>query len=390
MPGVRSVRAVAESLRGTLTDIRRDLHSHPEPAFGEVRTAAMVAERLKGLDLEVRTEVAKTGVVGLLRGKRRGRTIALRGDMDALPLDEANEVPYRSTQRGIMHACGHDGHVAILLGAAMVLSRLRPRLRGNVKFLFQPAEETIAGARGMIRDGAMRQPQVDAVLGMHVWPDMPMGVIGLKPGPVMAAADHFSIKVRGEGGHGAKPHLTRDPLVPAHHIYQALQTIRRNIDPLSPYVLSVCSFHGGATYNVVPSDAQIQGTLRTLDDAVRAGVKKRIRQIVKGVGSTFGVTCRATFDIGCPLVANDAALVKIVTAAAKRVGAPTSDVPTSMGSEDFAFFLEHAPGAYLRLGTQRGGTTRTLHNNTFNFDEAVLPKGAAVMAQSALGYLNAS
>ena len=383
----KSVKAMAQELKSTLVAMRRDLHMYPELGFQEFRTGAKVASLLTELGVDVRTKVGKTGVVGLLRGSRRGKTVALRADMDALPIQEANDAPYRSRNAGVMHACGHDAHTAMLLGAATILSRIKSRVRGSVKFFFQPAEEIISGAPAMIRDGALERPKPGAIFGVHVTPDMPFGAVGVTPGARMAATNHFRITVSGQGGHGAHPSDTRDPLVAAHQIYQAVQTLRREVYSFEPYVISICSFHGGTTYNIIPHDAEIRGTLRTFKDKVRRQLQRRLRDIVKGAAETFRADARLFFDVGCPSLVNDEALCALAHSAAKRLRMPIRDKDPTMGGEDFAYYAERIPGAFIRIGTQRGKKPRIGHSNTFDIDENVLPLGAAVYAQCALEYL---
>ena len=376
----------APGLARRLVELRRDFHRHPETAFKEVRTSGKVADVLGELGMAVRTGVGRTGVVGLLRGKGR-RTLALRADMDALPIDEANDVPYRSSVKGVMHACGHDANTAMLLGAAMLLAPMRDRLKGNVKFLFQPAEEIISGAKAMIGDGALARPKPNAFLAVHLVPGLPFGSVGLRAGPMMAASDNFRITIVGRGGHGASPHKTVDPLAAATHLAASFNTIRRNVDGFEQYVLSLCAIRGGRTYNIIPQSAEMMGTLRTFKASVRTQIVRRMRAILKGAEETFGVTCRLAFEVTCPVLNQDAGIVKMVESAAVALKMPTTEAPVTMGSEDFACFLERGPGAIIRLGTQRTKQARVLHNDRFTFDERILPKGAALVAQCAVAYL---
>ena len=387
MARAQDIRKMAAGLEKALTEIRRDLHQHPETAFNETRTAGKVAAILGELGLKVTPKVGKTGVVGLLRGGKSRRTVALRADMDALPVEEANRVPYCSRNKGVMHACGHDGHTTMLLGAAMLLTELKSRIRGNVKFLFQPAEETISGAPAMIRDGALDAPKVQAIVGVHLTPDLPMGKVGLRAGPMMASANHFRITLTGSGGHGAAPHKTRDPLVAANAIYEACTTIRRNIDAFEPFVLSVCSIQAGTIYNIIPQDAVLLGTLRVFSKEMFAQIRTRLRKVLRGVALTHGIKCRLSFDVSSPVVVNDAKVIELVRGAAKDIGLATGEAEMSMGGEDFAYFLERVPGAFVRLGTSKARNEPVLHSNRFDFDEAVLPLGSALMAQYALRYL---
>jgi amidohydrolase len=337
--------------------------------------------------VEVKTGVGKTGVVGLLRGKGARKTVALRADMDALPLQEANDVPYRSRNAGVMHACGHDGHTAMLLGAAFILSRMRGELPGNVKFLFQPAEEIVSGASRMIEDGALASPKADAIFAAHVAADKPFGAIALREGPVLAAADHFRIVVTGRGGHASSPDHTRDPLVPANQIYQELATVRRMADAFQPCVISICSFQTGVSYNVIPHSVEMRGTLRTFDLKTRTRVMGRMTRLVKQTAAAYSVEGRLFWDISCPVLVNDASASGIVKTAAAALGRPFRLDKMYMGSEDFAFYLAHAPGAFFWVGTRRGRTAKEPHSNRFDFDERVLPIGAAMLVQCAQTFL---
>ena len=385
----RDVHAIAKRIAPRLTEIRRDLHMHPEIAFKEERTSSAVAAILDELDIEVRTGVGRTGVVGILHGARRGKVVALRADMDALPLEEANRVAYRSRNAGVMHACGHDGHVAMALGAAMILRERRERLRGAVVFIFQPAEEIVSGARAMIRAGVLEWAKPDAIIGAHLKPDAPFGSVGLRNGLMMAAADHFRITVKGKGGHGARPHQANDPILAANEIYAACRTIRRNIDPVRRFVLSICAFNAGTAGNVIPDTAVMLGTLRTFDADVRRKIKRRLAAILKGTGSTFGVECGIRYEYGTPVVVNDTRMVDVVRAAASDLGAESVDAELTMTGEDFACFQERIPGVFFRFGTQHGRSVRSLHSTRFDFDERILPIGAALLAQSALRFLGA-
>jgi len=378
---------MASALKGRLTRIRRDLHAHPELAFHEERTARCVAEMLRAAGVEVKTGVGGTGVVGLLRGKGARRTVALRADMDALPLQEANDAPYRSRNAGVMHACGHDGHTAMLLGAAFMLARMRGELLGNVKFLFQPAEEIVSGAPTMVEDGALASPKVDAIFGAHVAADVPFGTIALREGPTMAGADHFRIVVTGRGGHASSPDRTMDPLVPANQIYQELATVRRMANPFQPCVISICSFQTGVSYNVIPQSVEMRGTLRTFQRKTRVRVMSRMALVVRQTAAAYSVQGRLFWDVRCPILANDAAASRIVKAAAAAIGRPVVLDKKTMGSEDFSFYLAHAPGAFFQVGTRRGRTAKVHHSNRFDFDERALPIGAAMLAQCAQTFL---
>lgn len=378
----------AVALQPSLTSIRRELHRFPELAFQERETCRRIVCRLRELGMEVRAPVAKTGVVGMLRGGQRGRTIALRADMDALRIQETNRVPYRSANDGVMHACGHDGHMAMVLGAAMVLSGMRNALRGQVKFLFQPAEETVSGARRMIRAGVLKNPDVDRILGIHLQPALPSGSVGLRAGPVLAAAHHFAIRISGRGGHGATPHLTKDPLVAANLIYQAFQSISRTCNPIHPHVLSICSIQGGTSFNVIPDQVRMQGTLRALHAETLETMIRRMRAIVRAIGTACQVGCDIRTIQRTPLVVNAPEVIQHATYAAQQLGMPVVEADAAMVSEDFAWYQQVVPGAFIWLGIGRKASS-PLHSSRFDFDERILPAGAALLAACALDFLQA-
>ncbi len=390
------LREEAEAMRDRLVAVRRDLHQHPELAFQEARTAAIVANRLRELGYEVQTGVGRTGVVGVLEGGRpigRPLTLLLRFDMDALPIQEAVDVPFKSQHDGKMHACGHDAHTAIGLGVAELLARHRPWWGGVAKFVFQPAEEIVAGALAMIRDGALENPKPDRVLSMHVWATEEVGIIGMTDGPTLAASGAYRIAVRGRGAHGASPHLGADPVVAAAHIITALQTIiSRNVDPLDQGVVTVGSIHGGTAPNIIPDLVEMQGTIRAFRDDVMQLLRERIRQIAENVAQALGVAVDVTFsEAGTPATVNDPAMAQIVRQTAIELfGAERvrSDYRT-MGAEDCAFFLQAAPGAYVFIGAgnKAKGMTEPHHSPRFQIDEDVLPMSAALLTASAMRML---
>ncbi len=374
----------AKRIQSRLIEIRRDIHQHPELAFEERRTGALVADVLDELGIEFEKGVGRTGVVGLLRGSKRGRTVALRADMDALPMQERNEAPYRSRYDGKMHACGHDGHTAMILGAAMILSELRHRLRGQVKLIFQPAEETINGAKAMIRAGVMTQPKVNAIFGIHMDSDAPYGHVGLRSGPVMAAVRHFRVTLHGKGGHGARPHCTHDPITAATAICEGFRALRQRVDAFNPLVISVCAVNAGTTYNIIPETAEIRGTVRGFDESMMEQAASEMRAVVKGAAGAHHVRRRLTFPLSAPPVVNDERLMKIAAQSVKALRLRQYERQLTMGGEDFACYLRHAPGAFLRLGTARSEDEPILHNDRFDFDDKVLSSGAALMADIAL------
>jgi len=381
----------AERLAGKLSLIRRRIHMQPELGDEEQKTAALIAEALRGLGLDVKTGVAKTGVVGLLKGGRPGRTVAMRADMDALPITEQNDVPYRSRVEGVMHACGHDGNTTTVLGAAMLLAQRRAELAGNVKFIFQPSEESPpGGAAPMIKAGVLENPKVDVALGVHVDPFIDTGKIGVRDGPMMAAADDFKFSVLGEASHGAKPHLGVDAIVLSAQVIQALQTIpSRRINPAHPVVVTVGTIKGGYRRNVIADRVDMEGTARTLDAKDRTQVEKLIEQTLLNVTKSGGGKYEYSYDRGYPVLVSNPAIVELVREACCDVLGRKSIVEIdepSMGGEDFAYFVNAVPGMMMRLGVRNKqmGFTHPWHHPKFDLDERALWMGAAVMARAAM------
>ncbi|MDA8234298.1 MAG: amidohydrolase [Clostridia bacterium] len=386
------IRDKVEGIKARVIEWRREIHRNPELGFEEEKTAALVAGVLEGLGLEV-TRVAGTGVVGLLRGAKPGKTIALRADMDALPIEEESGVDFASGCPGVMHACGHDAHTAILLGTATVLTGLREQLSGQVKFIFQPSEERPpGGAEPMIAEGVMESPTVDTVVGLHVVPHLPAGFVGVKPGSVMAAADNFDLAILGKGGHGATPHLTVDPIVIAAEVVLALQAIpSRRVDPLEPIVITVGEIKGGQAPNIIPEKVYLRGTIRTLNQILRSKAPKLIEQTVKGITEAHGAAYELEYQPGYPVVINHEETVQLVREAASQVLGEDRVVviprPT-MGGEDFAFFAQKAPGCFFFLGVARQGEViYPWHHPKFNLDEEALPAGVAVFCQTVVDFL---
>jgi hippurate hydrolase len=362
---------------------RHHLHAHPETAFEEAATAAFVADRLRALGLEVHTGLAKTGVVGVLRGGRGDgveHAIGLRADLDALHIHEQSGVGHASRNPGRMHACGHDGHTTMLLGAAAALARRR-RIDGTVHFIFQPAEENEGGGRVMVEEGLFERFPMRAVYGLHNWPRLPFGRIAMRPGPLMGAYDVFEIVVTGKGAHAAMPYQAKDPMLFAAHAINALQTIvARNLHPLDAGVVSVTQVHAGDTWNVIPQELVLRGTVRTFRPEVQDLIEQRIRGIVAGVAATFEMTATLRYERRYPATVNDPAATRHAEAAAAAVvgtGNVDTDPTPEMGSEDFAFMLQKKPGCYVWLGTGRGPDTPGLHNPHYDFDDEALAIGAS-------------
>ena len=375
--------------RESLVATRRDIHQHPELGFEETRTAGLIAERLRALRYQVTPGVGKTGVVGLK--KKDGRCVLLRADMDALPVEEANAVPYRSQQPGKMHACGHDGHVAIGLEVARRLAPLD--LAGSVKFAFQPAEEASNGAQAMISDGVLDAPKVDAAFGIHLWNDLPVGTVGIMPGPVMASVDQFEIAIVGRGGHAAAPHQTIDPVLVAAHVVTALQSlVSRRRDPLSEAVVSVTEVHAGRAFNVIPDRADLRGTVRTFGGHFFEDAPGLVRQTAEGVAAAFGARATVTYRrLSAPLVNNEALSALMRDVAAGLVGAANvRQGVRTMGGEDMAYFLEQVPGCFAFVGSAPKQQRASPHHSpTFDIDEESLVIGAELLTQTAITYLNA-
>ncbi|HEY1460874.1 MAG TPA: M20 aminoacylase family protein [Casimicrobiaceae bacterium] len=363
-----------------MTSWRHHLHAHPETAFEETATSAFVAEKLRAFGLEVHTGLAKTGVVGVLRGRDNDDAIGLRADLDALHVLERSGVAYSSRHEGRMHACGHDGHTTMLLGAAAALAR-KQSLSGTVYFIFQPAEENEGGGRVMVEEGLFDRFPMRAVYGMHNWPRKPLGTFAMRSGPLMGAYDIFEIVVTGKGAHAAMPYAGKDPMLFAAHAINALQTIvARNLHPLDAGVVSVTQVHGGDTWNVIPQEVVLRGTVRTFRRDVQDLIEARMRKIVDGVAATFEMTATLRYERRYPATVNSAAEMQHALAAASAVvGAEhvdTDPVP-EMGSEDFAFMLEKRPGCYVWLGAGDDADTPNIHSPFYDFNDAALPIGAS-------------
>lgn len=387
------MKALAHAQHAELVNIRRHLHENPELGFEEVATAQYIADYLAGLGLEVTRQVAKTGVVALIRGVQPGKTVAIRADMDALPIQELNEVPYKSKHPGKMHACGHDAHVAAAIGAARILWELRDQINGNVKFIFQPAEEAPGGAEPMIAAGVLENPTVDAIIGGHVWGGLESGIIEVMSGPTMASSDIIRLKIIGKGGHAAQPHTTIDPIVIASEIVGALQKIvSRQTDPFEAVVISICSFHAGDVFNVIPHSAYMEGAVRTLNNELRQELPQKIEKIIRGITEPYGATYELDYYLGYPVTVNDPGVTETVRRAAISVlGGDKVRVAAraSMGGEDYAYFLNKVPGTYIRIGTRNPekGICQEMHHPRFDIDEAVLKLTPVVYAQAAFDLL---
>jgi amidohydrolase len=382
------VNRVAD-LHNEIKEWRRDFHAHPELRYDVHRTAGSVAEKLKsfGCD-EVVPGIGRTGVVGVIRGRKAGsKVVGLRADMDALPLEEETGLPYKSTVPGKMHACGHDGHTAMLLGAAKYLAETR-NFAGTAVVIFQPAEEGGAGALAMVKDGLISRFSIQEVYGMHNYPGLPVGQFAIRPGAMMAAADHLAIEIEGKGGHAARPHLSIDTiLVGAQMINQLQSIVARNVDPLESAVVSVCMFQAGHTDNVIPQHAVLRGTARSLTPDVRELLHKRIGEVVEGTARMYGASAKVTYTNGYPVVVNHERQTAFAADVAREIAGKDKvdiDVPPVMGAEDFAFMLQERPGAFIFVGN---GDSAGLHHPAYDFNDETIPVGTSYwvrLAETAL------
>ncbi len=395
-PGTMTTPTILEAtakVEQKVIELRHHLHRHPELSFQEEQTAALVQRELALLPLSDLTPgVYGTGVTALLQGNGSDpRTILLRADMDALPIQEDTGLPFSSEVPGVMHACGHDGHTAILLGAAMVLSELRAHLPGSVKLVFQPAEETEGGAEGMIREGVLENPHVDAAVGLHLWGSVPRGVVEYRSGPLMAAPDVFSIRVIGKGGHAALPHQCIDPVPMAAAIIQQFQTlIARRVDPLESVVLSVCRLEAGTAFNVIPDEVLLEGTVRTLNQEVREAIPGMIEDVLRQVTGIHGGSYHLDYSFRYPPLVNDPAITDLVRKAAEDVlGADRvrKAKQPNMGGEDFAYFARAVPSSFFYLGIAPSEEDLVRHHHpTFRIDDTVLKDGIAVLCRSVFDF----
>jgi amidohydrolase len=384
-----AIRELTRRIEPQLIEIRRDIHAHPELGMEEVRTAGVVSRELTRLGIPHQTGIGNTGVVGLIQGGRPGPVLAIRADMDALPIQETSGLPWASTRPGLMHACGHDIHTTTLIGVAEVLKDLAPQLAGTVKLVFQPAEEGLGGMAAMIRDGVMDGPKVDMALGFHNHPDMPAGRFGFVHGPALAASDRFDIVVRGRSGHAAYPHTTIDPLVAAALLVAQLQTIvSREVNPVHPAVVTVGAIQGGTTYNIIPDSCVIKGTVRTLHPQARDAAEAAIKRLSAGMLEGMRVTCDVDYRRGVPLLRNDDRVLEpTVAAVRKQFGDVAEEGQASLGGEDFALMADLVPGFQLRVGSSQPGRADKLHNSAYQPDERCIGFGVQALSRAALELL---
>ena len=382
----QTIQQLSDKYHREFINIRRHLHAHPELSYEEFETSSFIQGKLR--DYAIPYEVmATTGVVGLIKGKNpSSRIIALRADMDALPIEEANEVPYLSQNKGVMHGCGHDVHTTCLLGAAKILQETRDQWEGTVKLIFQPGEErNPGGASLMIKAGVLQNPAPQGIIGLHVHPGLPAGQLSFRSGRVMASADEIYITIRSNGGHAAAPHLTADTILIASELIVSLQKlISRNVDPFSPSVLSICSFQGGNTTNVIPSEVQLKGTFRAMDETWRYKAHELIRRMTNGLVTSMGATADVLIDVGYPSVNNQQELTDTCRQLAEKLlGAENvGTTELRMGAEDFGHYTQHLPGCFYRLGVrnEQKGITHNVHTPHFNIDESAIKTGMAAMA----------
>lgn len=396
MPEVTNIRKEVDELMPGMVADRRHLHENPELGFQEFKTAEFVRQRLEQLGVEdIRTGIGGTGVTGLIKGTANGagRNILVRADMDALPIHEENDVDYASKTDGVMHACGHDGHTAILMGLARLLSDRKDQFSGTVKLCFQPAEELPpGGAQAMIKDGVMKDPPIEAVFGLHMANETPVGQILVNSGPIMAAADGYTITVQGQGGHGASPHKSVDPIVVGSHIVVALQTVvSRNTDPMDSAVVSNCVFQSGFAFNVIPDTAMLKGTVRTFKPETRDLMEERITEIAKSTAEALGATATVEYTRGYPATVNDEEMTTLARESAiAAVGEENViEKPPAMGAEDMSYFQLEAPGSYFFVGSrnEEKGLKWGHHHPKFDIDEEALGNGLTAMTMNVLTYL---
>ena len=381
------IRLEIRALQSQLVEWRRNLHQCPELGFKELLTSEFITQKLTAWGIEHQTGVAKTGIVATISSPHPGPILAIRADMDALPIQEENEVPYRSQHDGIMHACGHDGHTAIALGTAYYLSQHREDFHGTVKIIFQPAEEGPGGAKPMIEEGVLTNPNVDAIIGLHLWNNLPLGTVGVRSGALMAAVELFDCKILGKGGHGAMPHQTVDALVVSAQIVNALQTIvARNVDPINAAVVTVGELHGGTAHNVIADTATMSGTVRYFNPTLSGFFGRRVEEIIAGVCQSHGAKYELDYWRLYPPVVNDATIADLVRSVAVNVvETPAGIVPEcqTMGGEDMSFFLQEVPGCYFFLGAANPekGLDFPHHHPRFDFDETTLAMGVEIFTR---------
>ena len=390
----KKIKEKTAEIEDKVIKIRHQIHQNPELSFQEKETAALAASEMRKLGFEVRENIFGTGVTATFRNSSdpEAKTLLIRADMDALPVDEKNELSFKSQKPGIMHACGHDGHTAILIGTAAVLKEMAQDFNGNLKFLFQPGEETSGGAEGMIKEGVLKNPDVDAAIGLHLWGSTPEGIVEYKSGPLMASPDRFELKIIGKGGHAARPQNTIDPIPVGAEIISALQTIiSRRIDPLESAVISVCNFEAGSTHNVIPEQALLKATVRSLKTEVRQLLAENIKKVIKNICDIYGADYELNYVFGYPAVVNDPQMTQILANAARKVigeNRVREKEKAEMGGEDFSYFGKKVPSTFYFLGIAPEAEIINHHQSDFKFNDSVLKSGVVVMSQAALDFFN--
>jgi amidohydrolase len=391
----KKIKSVSNRIFPNLVKLRRELHQYPELAFHEFKTSERITKELNKLKVKVKMGIAKTGIVGVLQGSKNGKTVALRADMDALPILEQTNFPYKSKNKGMMHACGHDLHMACVIGAAYILSALKNELKGNVKFIFQPSEEVHpGGAKPMIQAGVLKNPSVSAIFGLHCDSAIAVGKIGVRDGPMMAQADDFDIIVLGKGGHGARPHDGVDAIVVASQIIQALQTIpSRKISPVEPVVISVGKIQGGTARNIICDRVILKGTARSLNKEVARKIPKLLKEIASGVARSAGASAEVDYHAGYPVLVNHPGATNLARSTISKMFGKEAIFEIQkpmMGAEDFAYYLENVPGSFLRLGIRNPDKYAIYpwHHPKFTVDEDAIKIGASVLAGVAFNFLN--
>ena len=388
------IKGISKEIYEEVVGWRRHLHANPELSFEEFETADFVAQKLKSIGIEFQRGIAKTGIVALIKGNNpEKKTVALRADMDALPILEQNDIPYKSKNEGKMHACGHDVHTSSLLGTALILSEIKAEFEGAVKLIFQPSEEVIpGGAKVMIEEGVLKNPAPDSIFGQHVYPQLSAGQVGFRAGQYMASADEVHLKINGKGGHAAMPHYNIDPVLITSHIIVALQQlVSRNSDPLVPTVLSFGKVIANGATNIIPGEVMVEGTLRTMNESWRQEMKIKIKEMAQGLAESLGGSCEVKIVHGYPFLVNDDKLTaRTKLLAQEYMGAENVlDLPMRMGAEDFAYFSQEMPACFYRLGTGNiaNGITSGLHTSTFDIDEDALVTGPGLMCWLAINEL---
>lgn len=390
----KKIEQYSKEIKDEIISIRRALHQIPELGDDLPKTRSFILNELKKYDVEISENVGNNGIVALLRGKKNGKTIGYRADMDALPILEENICEYKSLHLGKMHACGHDAHMAIALSLIKVFSLIKDEIKGNIKFIFQPAEETIGGAFQMIQDKVLEDPKVDYIFGSHVWPDIESGKIGIRSGGLMAGVDEFEIEIQGKGGHAGIPHKAINPLVVASKIVCELESIKNYfIDSGERVVISICTMEGGKTINVIPHNAKIGGTLRFFSDEVQEIFIDKLHKIVNNISDIYGTSCKINYKKLFPPVINDSDVISTIEDTLKKDNLEDSIFPVenpSMGAEDFSFFLKEVPGAYIFLGTKNisKGIVRSIHNPQFDMDEDIFESATSILSKIILEFLD--